>query len=249
MPRATVRAMELLLLALTGVLASALNVVAGGGSFLTLPLLILLGLPPGEANATNRVGVLLQNLGGVAGFHRHGVLDWRVGRAAALPGMAGALLGAWLALAIPDAQFKRLLALLMLGVTAWSLLAPHRRKAAGRLGGASAALAHLLIGVYAGFIQAGVGFMILAVTTLQGLDLVRGNAVKVLLVLLQTAVALVVFAGHGKVQWLPGLVLGLGCLTGGLLGVRLAVLKGQAWLERVVAVAIVLLALRLLLLP
>ncbi len=124
--------MELLLLALTGVVASALNVVAGGGSFLTLPLLILLGLPPGEANATNRVGVLLQNLGGVAGFHRHGVLDWGVGRAAALPGMAGALLGAWLALEIPDAQFKRLLALLMLGITAWCCSRPtaRRRRAA-----------------------------------------------------------------------------------------------------------------------
>lgn len=237
------------MLALAGFLASALNVVAGGGSFLTLPLLILMGLPAGEANATNRVGVLLQNLGSVASFHRHGVLDWDVGRAAALPGVAGALAGAWLALAVPDTQLKRLLALLMIAMTAWSLLTPQRREASGRLGGWKAALAHGLIGVYAGFIQAGVGFLILAVTTLQGLDLVRGNAVKVLLVLLQTAVALVVFAGFGKVQWFPGLVLGLGCLAGGLAGVHLAVSKGQAWLQRVVAVTIVLLALRLLLLP
>lgn len=237
------------MLALAGCLASALNVVAGGGSFLTLPLLILMGLPAGEANATNRVGVLLQNLGGVAGFHRHGVLDWGLGRAVALPGMAGALLGAWLALAVPDAQLKRVLALLMIAMTAWSLLAPQRREAAWHLAGWQAGLAHLLVGVYAGFIQAGVGFLILAVTSLQGLDLVRGNALKVLLVLLQTAVALAVFAGFGKVQWLPGLVLGLGCLAGGLAGVHLAVHKGQAWLRRVVAVTIVLLALRLLLLP
>lgn len=99
-----------------------------------------------------------------------------------------------------------------------------------------------LTGVYGGFLQAGVGFLALAMTTLAGFDLVRGNAVKVFAVLLLTILSLVAFAGTGHVDWPAGLALALGNALGGLVGVRLAVLKGQRWLQAVVTVTIVVFA-------
>ena len=92
-----------------GLVSGALNVVAGGGSFLTLPVLLFVGLPAGEANATNRLGVLAQNVTGVWGFHRASSLDWRWAKAASVPALAGAALGAWMALQMSDFAFRRLL--------------------------------------------------------------------------------------------------------------------------------------------
>lgn len=240
---------QLLALAFAGFVASALNVIAGGGSFLTVPLLIFFGLPATEANATNRLGVLVQNIGGVWGFHRHRLLDWRWALRASIPALAGAVLGTWLALQVGDREFRRILATLMVGVTLWTLL-----DRGSRLAGALGRLRHkdvvlgvgfALAGVYAGFIQAGVGFFILALVTVGGLDLVRGNAVKVFVILLTTALSLGLFAWEGKVEWVPATALATGSLGGSLLGVRLTVLKGHAWVRGVVTAAIVLFAIKL----
>jgi uncharacterized membrane protein YfcA len=242
-------ALELLALSAAAFVASILNVIAGGGSFLTLPLLIFFGLPAVEANGTNRLGVLAQNVGGVWAFHRHGVLDWRRALRASLPALGGAAFGTWLALHVGDQEFRRILATLMVVITLWTLL--------DRKGEAAAALARLrhqdlllgagfaLAGVYAGFVQAGVGFFILALTTVAGLDLVRGNAVKLLVILATTCLSLGLFAWAGKVDWVAGAALAVGSLTGSLVGVRLTVLKGHAWVRGVVTAAIVVFAVKL----
>lgn len=241
--------LELLVLAGAGFVASILNVMAGGGSFLTLPLLIFFGLPATEANATNRLGVLAQNVGGVFGFHRHGVLDWRWAVRASLPAMVGAVFGTWLALQTGEQDFRRILATLMVVVTLWTLLDRGGRLAGGLAGLRSKnvilAVGFVLAGVYAGFIQAGVGFFILALTTVAGLDLVRGNAVKLVIILATTCLSLALFAWEGKVEWIPGVALAVGSLVGSLLGVRLTVLKGHAWVRSVVTVAIVVFAIKI----
>jgi len=235
----------------TGVVAGVLNVLAGGGSFLTLPVLIFLGLPATTANGTNRVGILFQNVGAVWGFRRHGVLDAGWALRAALPATVGAVLGTWAALRIDESAFKRLLAFLMIAVTLWTLWDPLGRRAA-RAGGSAPsvgwpwiALGFFVAGVYGGFVQAGVGFLILATTTLAGLDLVRGNAVKVLCILVFTAISLALFAWNGEVRWVPGLVLAAGTVLGGLIGVRLTVLKGHAWVKGFVTVAVIAMAVKL----
>ncbi|MGD9905972.1 MAG: sulfite exporter TauE/SafE family protein [Vicinamibacterales bacterium] len=228
-----------------GVVAGALNVVAGGGSFLTLPLLIFLGLPAGDANGTNRIGVLAQNLAGVWGFHRSNVMEWRWAGAASVPAVAGAAIGAWLALQVSDFAFRRLLALAMLAMTLWTLVArprPADRPALLSPWHPAMVLGFLLIGVYGGFIQAGIGFAILAATSLAGMDLLRGNAVKLLTVLALTALSLAIFAAGGAVRWGPGIALGLGNVAGALVGVRLAVRLGHAWIQRVVTAAVVVMA-------
>lgn len=240
-----------LLLFGVGSVAGVLNVVAGGGSFLTLPVMIFLGLPPTLANGTNRVGVVLQNVGAVWSFRRHGMIDWSYLLWAALPAMLGAILGSWVALRVGDELFQRILAFLMIAVTLWTLWDPLKKMQLGASGSSQTpvvavlAVGFFLSGVYGGFVQAGVGFVILATTSLAGLDLVRGNAVKVLSVLCFGVVSLGMFAWQGQVDWWIGLALGTGMALGGLVGVKLTVLKGHAWIKRVVTVTIIVFALRL----
>lgn len=237
------------LLAAAGFVSGALNVVAGGGSFLTLPVLIFLGLPATQANATNRVAVLTQNLGAVWSFQRYRVLEWHRAADMVIPALGGAAFGTWAALMVGDRPFRRILSVLMLAMTLWTLLDARTRGSGGRgeprLGRAALRAAFFGVGLYGGFVQAGIGFLILAVTTQAGLDLVRGNALKVLVILLLTALSLAIFAGAGKVQWLPGLVLGAGSVLGAFVGARLTVKKGHDWIRGVVTVTVIVFAIAL----
>ena len=235
------------LLIVTGLVAGTLNVLAGGGSFLTLPVLIFLGLPPGLANGTNRVGIFLQNVSAVMSFRRRGVLDWESLSWATLPATLGSVAGAGLALAISDEAFQRILAFLMVGVSLWTLAGARGDEEEEKTPAPKPllVLGFFLAGVYGGFVQAGVGFLILAVTTAAGYDLVRGNAVKVLSIMGLTALALLVFASQGRVDWGLGLCLAVGTSLGGVLGARLTVLKGHRWVKRVVTVMVVVFAVKL----
>jgi hypothetical protein len=103
-------------------------------------------------------------------------------------------------------------------------------------------LGSLGAGFYGGFIQAGVGFLVLAVTQFGGLDLVRGTATKVFLALVQTALSVAVFAWAGTISWPAGLALGFGCGLGSVWGVRLTIEKGHDWIKRAVTVAVVVFA-------
>jgi uncharacterized protein len=244
-----VSALSYVALFFVGFIAAVINVVAAGGSFLTLPLLIFLGFPATIANGTNRVGVLTQNISAVLGFHSHNVLPVKWAVSVSIPAVAGAAIGVWAALNVPDLAFRRILSIVMLAVAFATLL--HRGLGGARRSQPQSAWHPTMVvgfffsGLYGGFIQAGVGFMALGMTTLAGLDLVRGNAVKVFVVMLLTLLSLAAFAGTGNVDWPAGAALGLGQMLGGLVGVRVAVLKGQKWLEHVVTVTIVVFAVML----
>jgi uncharacterized membrane protein YfcA len=242
--------LEIAALFVAGAVAGTLNVIAGGGSFLTLPVLIFMGLPPGVANATNRVAIWMQNVGAVWGFSRHSLIAPDLVARLAIPATAGAVVGAFAALHVGDADLRRILATLMVVISLWTLLGPAGRKGAFdptapvRVTPAAQAL-FFLIGAYGGFIQAGVGFFLLTGTTLLGLDLVRGNALKVAVVLIWTSAAIGVFAWGGQIDWARGIALGFGNLAGGQLGVRLTVTRGHAWVKAVVTVLILVFAVRL----
>ena len=241
-----------LLLFVAGGLAGILNVIAGGGSFLILPLLIFLGLPASVANGTNRLAILLQNVGAVWGFHRYGVVDWRAVLWAGIPATIGSVFGTLAAIVISDEIFTQILAILMIAVTIWTLWNPQQTRLASdhlHVNQYMLGLGFFVVGLYGGFVQAGVGFLILAVTTMAGLDLVRGNAVKVLSVMIFSTVSLGLFAWHDKVDWPMGLALAVGNVLGGLWGVRLTVLKGHRWVKGVVTVAVLLMAVKLLVDP
>jgi uncharacterized membrane protein YfcA len=235
-----------------GVAGSLLNVVAGGGSFLTLPILILAGLPPVVANGTNRIGILLQNAAAVWEFRRRGVGEPGWAWSAGLPSTLGAIAGTLLASRISDALFLSVLSWLMIVMSLWILWDPVGRKAQPS-GSAKVALGwaaragFFAAGIYGGFVQAGVGFLLLAVTSLAGYDLVRGNSLKVLCVLIGAPISLAIFAARDQVAWIPGLSLGAGMLVGGFLGARLTIRKGHAWVRGVVTLAVIALAVKLLL--
>ena len=166
--------------------------------------------------------------------------------AVSVPAVVGAGFGVWAALNVPDVAFRRILSLVMLAMTLATLL--HR----SMRGAPRAAPRHpwhwtmvvgfFVTGLYGGFLQAGVGFLALAMTSFAGLDMVRGNAVKVFTVMLLTLLSLAVFAGTGHVNWPAGVALALGNLVGGIVGVRVAVFKGHTWLEHVVTATIVVFA-------
>jgi uncharacterized membrane protein YfcA len=241
-----------LLLFLAGLVAGTLNVIAGGGSLLTLPVMIFLGLPPTVANGTNRVAILIQNLGATWSFHRRGLISKTWILLAVPPALVGAMLGTLAAVKIGDLAFQRILAVVLVGAAAWTLWRPATPPAEGDSpppeGGRRwvFAFSFFLVGAYGGFIQAGVGFIVLAVTTAGGLNLIRGNAVKIPLILAFTTLALAVFAWSGKVDWAMGLALATGNFLGAMVGVRLQIRKGHQWVKRVVTVTIVLFAIRLL---
>jgi uncharacterized membrane protein YfcA len=243
-----------IVLFVVGTVAGTLNVIAGGGSLLTVPVMIFLGLPPTVANGTNRVAILVQNVGALWSFSRHRVVEWSWLRLAAVPAFFGAALGTWLAVRIPDETFQRILAVLMVIIALWTVWNPLKRVEVGttlrwagdRRGRLLLAAAFFGVGVYGGFIQAGVGFLILAVVSLAGLDLVRGNALKVLVVLAYTPISIAIFAAAAKIDWGVGAALAAGNLCGALIGVRLAVLKGHVWIRRVVIVMVIAFAARLL---
>lgn len=242
--------LRMLLLMLAGLAAGFINVNAGGGSLLTLPALIFLGMPTTVANATNRVGIVLQNTVASATFRRRGRLPARLGLGLLLAGAPGAYLGTQLALELDEVWFRRILAVILIAVLIAILRGPRAR------GDAEAEvrpphpvwlhLSYFGIGVYAGLIQAGAGFLILALLTrLGGLDLIRSNAVKVFTVLFLQILALFVFWKESQVQWIPGLTLGLGTMAGAWIGTHMQIDRGEVWVRRFLVVCLVAVALKL----
>ncbi len=242
----------ILILLGVGLFAGTINVIAGGGSLITLPVLILLGLPPNVANGTNRVAILLQNSGATWRFHKLGLISESWIRLAVPPAVLGVVFGTWAALHVGDMAFQRILALVMVLAAAWTLWHPVTPPDEADMSPPEGQKRWLLramfcvVGFYGGFIQAGMGFIMLAITSSFGLDLVRSNAVKVTLLLMVTPVALGMFAYNGRVDWTTGIALAVGAFLGALLGVRLQVLKGQKWVRAFVTTMVVLFAIRLL---
>ena len=244
-------ALKIVLLLLVGTIAGFLNVLAGGGSFLTLPMLIFMGLPPTVANGTNRVAILMQNVMAVKKFHEFKVFPLKFSLLVTIPAVLGSLAGAYAATVIPDAAFKKALAIIMIVITLITMLNPtekltSREMAWGKGRWTAMVLMFLGIGFYGGFVQAGVGFLILSAMVVAGFDLIHGNAVKVFVILIFTLFALVVFTVQGKVNYLWGAVLGVGNVTGAYLATVTAVKKGNRFVQRVVFVAIVVMAIKLL---
>lgn len=238
---------QLSLLALAGLLAGYINSVAGAGSLLTLPALIFTGLDAGSANATNRVAVLFQNAAAMVAFHRSGRGAIRNALVLAIPAGAAGIAGAVVASHTPDAVLRLCIAAAMVVFLVLSVVphpapaAPLGDGAAARRPDAKSVVAFLAIGFYAGFLQAGVGILILLYMSLvQRMTLVFANAIKVVVILLLAAVALVTFGWQGvAIDPLRGLVLAVATTTGGYLGAMATVRRGEKFVRGVLVVAVV----------
>lgn len=241
---------QLAILFVVGVISGFINILAGGGSLLTLPALIFLGLPGTEANGTNRIAILIQNLVGLAGFHKHKVLPVKVSLLASIPAVFGAVIGASLAVKIPDELFKPILATIMIGVLIILFFDPSRRiiskhKSNSKRRQVLFYFGFFCVGFYGGFIQAAVGFFIIILMLTAGFDLIQTNAAKLLITLLFTIVALVIFIANDQVNYLLGAVLGIGNAFGGWAATHVAIKKGHSWIRGFVMVSVTLFALKL----
>jgi len=238
---------EAAVLALAGLVAGFLNTLAGGGSSVALPVLEWVTGLPGAANATNRIAILLQNVVAVAGFHTGRAVPYRLAARLAGTAVLGGVAGAWVATVL-DADSMRVA--LSMGIAFVAVAAVVKPPRTPRLEGPAAGVAFLLVGFYTGFLQVGVGFLLLAcLVGGLGLDLVRANAAKVFIVLVVTAPVLLVFGLRGQLHLAAGLVLGCGNMGGAWIASRLAVKRGAAWIKVVVVIAALVAIAKLLLFP
>ncbi len=245
---------QLPLLFVVGIVAGILNILAGGGSLLTLPLLIFMGLPGAVANGTNRIAIFCQNIFAIRGFSKRGMMPLQLALLCTPPALLGSWLGANLAIDLDDQMFKRVLALIMIGVLIFTAIDPMKRfrQADIQFGlwrKSLIVVSFFGVGIYGGFVQAGVGFFVITALLIHGLDLVRINAIKVFVIFAYTFVALGVFIYHGQVDYSLGFALAAGTSVGGMIGPKLAVDKGHDWIKKVVSITVLVFALKLLFFP
>lgn len=233
------------LIVLAGFLAGFINTIAGGGSMLTLPAFMIFGMPADIANGTNRVGILLQSIAGARSFHQKGKLDPATIVPTLVPTLVGSLFGSLLASYLPVEWLKPVLLSTMLGMAVVmlvkpSVVAPPPGTPAYTLRERPAAAIGLFVaGFYGGFVQAGVGFLIIAAVA-GGLryDLVRTNALKMAITAALTVIALGVFILRGQVLWIPGLIMAAGTVVGAMMSVNFAISVPQSVLKWVMFVMV-----------
>jgi len=239
----------LVLLALGGVVAGFMNTVAGGGSVITIPILVE-AVGASVANGSLRIALIMQNLTGLARYQRGDAVPWGIVGRLAVPIIAGAAGGSWTASHLSADVLKKAFAVAVVLVALSVVLKPSQWEPAAepRLREPWRSIVFVVIGFYGGFVQAGVGFLILAALVPGiGLGLVKGNAAKVALILAYTPVTLLVFASASQVDWEAGVAVGVGSMLGAWLAASLAIRKGAGWMRWVLVIAAVAAALRMLL--
>lgn len=235
----------------TGLAAGFINTTAGGGSMLTLPLLMFIGLPANVANGTNRIAILLQNVIGVNTFRKKKVLDLSTDYRLAIPAIAGSIIGALFAVEMNVELLKKVIAGLMVVLLIVVVLKPDVwvKERAGQTNAKPTMMQLVIfffIGLYGGFIQMGVGFFLLAGLVLGcGHDLVRANAIKVFIVLIYTVFSLGIFIYHKQVNITAGLILAAGNMLGAWLGVHFQMKGGAKYVRYVLILAMVIVILNL----
>jgi uncharacterized membrane protein YfcA len=210
------------------------------------------GMPPNMANGTNRIAIFLQNVVGVGSFHQKKVMDFGSGFRVGIPAALGAIAGAFIAVNLNDQAMKLAIAGVMVVVFLLILLKPNRwiksHEEHPPISYGWQVLVFFMIGIYGGFIQAGVGFFLLTGLVLgSGFELVKANALKLFVILLYTPVALLIFFLHGDVHLWMGLLLAAGNMTGAWIGTTMAIKRGAVFIRYFVLVAIIVATVHLIL--
>jgi uncharacterized membrane protein YfcA len=240
------------LLVAVGIVSGFLNTVAGGGSLLTVPVMVFMGIPGPVANGTNRIAILAQSAAAIGTFARRGFSELRLSLSLAACAVPGAVIGALVGVRLEGVWFNRALALIMVAVMllmhfdrgAANQAADHQPTRRQMLHG------HLLmlgVGFWGGFIQVGVGFIIMPVLNrVMGLDLVRTNMHKVFIIGVYTVAALLVFASQLQLLWIIGIVLAAGHAIGGYLGAHFSIRGGERLIRRVLNLVLIAFVIKLL---
>ena len=243
--------LKLLLLFFVGSVAGFINIMAGGGSTLTLPTLIFLGLNSSLANGTNRIAILIQNISGIVSFKQEKYHKFKMSLKLASFTLPGAIAGSIIAINISDTLFQKILAYVLIGIIV-SLLVPRPnqkkiedKKQYQRNWFIYPAM--VLVGFYGGFIQAGVGFLLMAsLYHLMRLDLVHVNMHKIFIVFIYTIPALLIFFLTHNVDLKFGLTLAAGNAFGAWWSAKFSVKKGEGLIRIILMIAIFIMSMKLL---
>ncbi|MBK7214316.1 MAG: sulfite exporter TauE/SafE family protein [Bacteroidales bacterium] len=233
-----------LILILSGVFVGFINTLAGGGVAISIAVLMMLGLPANIANGTNRIAVIFQNITSVQAFGKQKLIPWKKATWLAVPTIVGSVIGAWIAVDINEAFFRKAMAIIMLIMLFFVIVKPsvwlkERPHLTEKPVSWIEMLVFFLIGIYGGFIQIGVGYYLLAGIVLgSGFDLVKANAIKVWIVLLYTMAAILVFIFNKQVHWQYGLVHAIGNIIGAAFASRMAIKRGVEFVRWVIIVVI-----------
>ena len=239
---------EVIVLIVAGLLVGFINTLAGGGSIISLSILMFLGLPANVANGTNRIAIFIQNIAAVGSFKQQKVLDYKKGFWLAIPAAIGSVIGAWIAVDLNEEVIEKAIAVVMLIMMFVILYKPQRwlvgkRELQDKKVSVWQMILFFVIGIYGGFLHMGVGYALLAGIVLgEGYDLVKANAIKVLIILIWTPVTLLVFIFNDQVNFAYGLILSVGNFLGALIASRMAVKKGASFVRWVIIIIILLTA-------
>lgn len=241
----------LILLIVVGVISGFLNVMAGGGSVISLPLLIFLGLDSSVANGTNRLAILIQTIASIISFKQEKFFEFKTSLKLAAFALPGAIAGAVLAVNISSILFQRVLGIFIFGILL-TVVIPRSNKIST---GQATEAVHgwliypimLVIGFIGGFHQVGIGFLMIgALSHVMKMDLVRINMHKASVFFIYTIPALMVFAWTDNINWKYGTALAVGNAVGGWWSAKIAVRKGEKAIRIVLAVAMLIMAIKLL---
>lgn len=243
---------NILLLILVGFIAGVINTIAGGGSLLTLPMLIFMGLPSSIANGTNRIAILIQNLFSNAGFRSKGIKTFPFSIWLGISALFGAVFGAYLgSIYFKDEVFNKILAIVMVVVVIYMIFKP-KIKIENLIEQKTGyhfwiqVLAFFFIGIYGGFIQAGTGiFIILVLNTIGKFSLVKSNAIKTIVVIFYTLSALAIYAYNDKIDYQMGFTLAIGNATGAWFASRWSVKKGDGLVRWFLIIMVSIMAVKL----
>ncbi len=231
-----------------GLIAGIINVMAGGGSTLTLPTLIFLGLDGTVANGTNRVAILVQNMFAVYSFKQEKFAKFKISFKMSLFTLPGAVIGAIAASKIEGELFEKILGIVMMGIII-TMVIPNKKKVYDKQIEKVPWLVYLAmfgIGFYGGFIQVGVGFILMAVLHyMLKENLVLVNVHKVFIVFIYSIPAIIIFALSDNINWFCGLSLAAGNAVGGWWSAKISVKKGEKVIKGVLIVSILIMALKL----
>lgn len=238
-------------LILAGFVAGFINTIAGGGTLITLPALIFMGLPPSVANGTNRIAIFLQTVTGVAGFKSKGVTTFPYSIYCGISAFFGSLIGAKIAIDIKGETFNKILAMVMIAVVILIVFKPKVKvgelieRTTGKYLWISI-IGFFFLGIYGGFINAGIGFILLIfLSYVAQMNLIRANAAKLTIVSIYTFGALIMFYLNDKINWKYGLIMSIGNIAGAWISSRLAVKKGDRYIRVFLIVMISVMALKL----
>ncbi len=243
--------LELLLLLVTGIATGFLNVMAGGGSMLSVPMMIFLGIPGTVANATNRLAILPQNITAVLTFYKKGFSNFKLSLTLAACTIPGAIIGSYIASQIPNANFNKLLAVIMVAILIIMMLPQPKKSTEGeKISKGRMIAGHIcmvFIGFWGGFIQLGVGFLLMpTLNRVLKLDLITTNMHKVFIVMCYTAVALLVFSSQLELFWQAGIALAIGTSIGAWLATNFQIKRGINAIRWVVNAVIIVFIIKLL---